>query len=130
MAADGLPDLTGFVALVTGAGGGIGVGIAERFAVAGAAVVVHYRTSAERAAMVTVDIVRRGGRAVVAQADVTDADECASLMDVAFDRFGRLGQRGRRRCVCLPRLPDGRLDHRARPGNRWRDVGASGMVRP
>ena len=62
MAGDGLPDLSGSVALVTGAGGGIGAGIAERFAVAGAAVVVHYRTSAERAAAVAADIVGRGGR--------------------------------------------------------------------
>lgn len=90
MARDGLPDLTGSVALVTGAGGGIVAGIAERFAVAGAAVVVHYRTSAERAAAVAADIVGRGGRAVVAQGDVTDADECASVVDVALDRFGRL----------------------------------------
>lgn len=45
-----LPDLSGTVALVTGAAGGIGAGIAARFAAAGAAVVVHYRTGADRAA--------------------------------------------------------------------------------
>lgn len=86
----GLPDLTGSVALVTGAGGGIGGGVAERFAAAGAAVVVHHRTSAGRAAEVVAGIVGRGGRAVAAQADVTDADACAVLMGVALERFGRL----------------------------------------
>ncbi len=40
-----LPDLSGQVALVTGAGGWIGQGIARRFAAAGAAVVAHYRSS-------------------------------------------------------------------------------------
>ncbi|HSL06717.1 MAG TPA: short-chain dehydrogenase, partial [Pseudonocardiaceae bacterium] len=39
-------DLSGTVAVVTGAGGGLGSGIARTFAAAGAAVVVHYRSSA------------------------------------------------------------------------------------
>jgi glucose 1-dehydrogenase len=85
-----LPDLTGTVALVTGAGGGIGSGIAARFAAAGAAVVVHHRTSTARAAAVTAAINDRGGRAVAAQADVTDPGQCAELMGVAVERFGRL----------------------------------------
>lgn len=85
-----LPDLSGTVALVTGAGGGIGSGIALRFAAAGAVVVVHHRTSRARADAVAAEITRSGGRAVVAQADVTDPDECAALTRVALDRFGRL----------------------------------------
>jgi NAD(P)-dependent dehydrogenase (short-subunit alcohol dehydrogenase family) len=85
-----LPDLSGTVTLVTGAGGGIGAGIAERFAVAGAAVVVHHRTSGERAAAVASGIAARGGRAVVAQADVTDPRQCAELVQAAVDAFGRL----------------------------------------
>ncbi len=35
-------------------------------------------------------IVERGGRAVTAQADVTDADGCAALMSAAIEGFGRL----------------------------------------
>lgn len=85
-----LPDLTGSVALVTGAGGGIGSAVAERFAAAGARVVVHHRTSAERGAEVVAGIVGRGGRAVAAQADVTDPDACAELTGVALGHFGRL----------------------------------------
>ena len=38
-----LLDLTGRIAIVTGASQGIGAGIATRFATAGARVVVHYR---------------------------------------------------------------------------------------
>lgn len=85
-----LPDLAGTVALVTGAAGGIGAGVAERFAAAGAAVVLHHRGGAERAAAVAAGIVERGGRAVTAQADVTDAGACAELVGSAVGSFGRL----------------------------------------
>jgi len=85
-----LPALPDTVALVTGAGGGIGTGIAARFAAAGAAVVVAYRTSEVRAGTVADGITARGGRAVTAQADVTDPDQCTALMQLAVERFGRL----------------------------------------
>ncbi len=86
----GLPDLTGTAAVVTGAGGGIGSGIAARFAAAGAAVVVHHRGPAAAADAVVRRIVEGGGRAVTAAADVTDPDACAGLVQRALDRFGRL----------------------------------------
>ncbi len=85
-----LPDLSGTVALVTGGGGGIGAGIAARFAAAGAAVVVHYRTGADRAAAVVDRIVYGGGDAIAAQAEVTDPEQCSALMGQAIERFGRL----------------------------------------
>jgi NAD(P)-dependent dehydrogenase (short-subunit alcohol dehydrogenase family) len=85
-----LPDLSGTVALVTGAGGGIGSGIALRFAAAGAAVVVHHRESAARASAVAEAIEAAGGSAVTARADVTDPDQCAGLMAAAVERYGRL----------------------------------------
>jgi hypothetical protein len=47
-----LLDLTGRIALVTEASGGVGSGIAQRFAEAGAAVVVHYRSDARGATAV------------------------------------------------------------------------------
>jgi len=86
----GLPDLSGSVAVVTGGGGGIGAGIAERFADAGAAVVVGYHGSQQRAGEVVDRIAGRGGRAVAAAADVTDPAACVALTGVALARFGRL----------------------------------------
>lgn len=75
--------LDGKVALVTGAGGLIGHGIARRLAVAGAVVVVHGRRSpvGELAAEL-------GGHAVVG--DLTDEDACRRVVRDAADRGGRL----------------------------------------
>ncbi|TQM43346.1 glucose 1-dehydrogenase/3-oxoacyl-[acyl-carrier protein] reductase [Pseudonocardia cypriaca] len=85
-----LPALDGTVALVTGGSGGIGSGIALRFAAAGAAVVVHHNTGATRARAVVDEIVGAGGRAVAAQADVTDPAAATALVELAVARFGRL----------------------------------------
>ncbi|WP_260867327.1 SDR family NAD(P)-dependent oxidoreductase [Streptomyces sp. SAJ15] len=88
--AAGLPDLTGQVALVTGAGGGVGRGIARRFAAAGAAVAVHYRTS-EAAAREVVDRIERvGGSALALHADLATEDGCHRLVERAAAWRGRL----------------------------------------
>ncbi|MEU0741364.1 SDR family oxidoreductase [Streptomyces sp. NPDC006134] len=80
--------LDGQVALVTGAGGGIGRGIALRFAEEGAAVAVHCRTAVEAARDVAARVRELGGRAVVLRADLTGEDACRRLVREAADWGG------------------------------------------
>lgn len=82
--------LEGQVALVTGASGGIGRGIALRFAEEGAAVAVHCRTAVAAAREVASRIEDSGARAVVLEADLRDEDECHRLVREAAAWGGRL----------------------------------------
>ncbi|MCF2533335.1 SDR family NAD(P)-dependent oxidoreductase [Yinghuangia soli] len=84
------PSLAGTVALVAGASGGIGAGIAATFAQAGAAVVVHGhrdRKAAERTAQLITDA---GGDALVVTGDLADEQDCARLVGEAAAWRGRL----------------------------------------
>ncbi len=74
--------LTGRVALVTGAGRGIGRAIAERLAHDGALVIVHYGTSGSEAAAVTRAIADDGGETFAAQADLRDVAQIARMFDL------------------------------------------------
>ncbi len=78
------------VAIVTGAGRGIGVAIAKGMAREGAAVVVNYSRSAAAAKQVAADIVAAGGRAVAVRADVQQLAEHGSLIEAALGHFGAL----------------------------------------
>jgi len=81
--------LEGQFALVTGASGGIGRGIALRFAQEGAAgVAVHCRTAVEAAGEVASRVRELGARAVVLQADLTDEDACRGLVREAAEWAG------------------------------------------
>jgi len=80
--------LAGQVALVTGAAGGIGRGVARRFAEEGAAVVVHYRTGAEAAEEVAAGVRDLGREALVLRADLTVESECHRLVREAAEWAG------------------------------------------
>ncbi len=81
-------DLTGHVALVTGASRGIGAAIAIALAEAGAAVVVNYRERAADAETVVGKIKGMGGRAIAIAADVSQAAAVARMVDQAASALG------------------------------------------
>ncbi|WP_307833263.1 SDR family oxidoreductase [Pimelobacter simplex] len=81
--------LTDHVAVVTGAGRGIGAATAVALAEAGADVVISSRTEAQLKE-VAVRIEDAGRRALVVPANLAHTDEVAALADAAFDEFGRL----------------------------------------
>lgn len=82
--------LTGKVAVVTGASKGIRVSIAKHLAAEGASVVVNYASSKEGADRVVADIVRKGGKAIAVQADVSRKADIDRLFVETKKAFGPL----------------------------------------
>ena len=78
------------VAIVTGAGTGMGRAIAERFAAEGAKVLVNYRTSKDAAQEVVAGIKEKGGEAETCQANVAVDAEARKMAAAAEQRWGRL----------------------------------------
>src|SRR3954469_23682239 len=77
------------VAIVTGAGKGIGAAIATTFAQAGADVVLLARTAADLE-QVAAEVMSMGRRALVHPVDVNDLDELARAVDRSIAELGRL----------------------------------------
>jgi 3-oxoacyl-[acyl-carrier protein] reductase len=81
-------DLTGRVALVTGASRGIGAAIALALAEAGADVAVNYRERSVEAETVAAAIIAMGRRAATIAADVSDSEAVAAMINSVTGRLG------------------------------------------
>ena len=81
--------LDGQVAIVTGAGRGVGAGIAKVLAEAGAAIVATARTP-EQLAQTVAEIEAAGGTALGIQADATSRPDGERVVAQAVERFGRI----------------------------------------
>ena len=81
--------LKGKVALVTGAGQGVGQGIAFALAAEGAAIAIVGRTASKLEASVA-EIAKRGGKAIAITCDVKKADDLKRAVDETVKQLGRL----------------------------------------
>ena len=83
-------ELSGRVALVTGAGRNIGRAMAKSLAAGGAAVVVNVRQNRSEAGQVVAEIERDGGKAIAAVADVSDEQAVLAMVADAAKQLGRI----------------------------------------
>lgn len=83
-------DLTGRVAVITGAGRGFGEAISELFARCGADLVLSYRTSAAACERIAAARRASGGRALVVRADVTDSADVDELVRATRQDFDQV----------------------------------------
>jgi 2-deoxy-D-gluconate 3-dehydrogenase len=82
-------DLAGRVAIVTGGNGGIGLGMAQGLADAGATIVIAARNR-EKSEAAVAELEARGGKAAFVALDVADPQSCRAMVAEAVGRFGRV----------------------------------------
>ena len=82
--------ISGSTVLITGATGGLGKGIALRFANAGANVVLHHRSSAQIAEEFAEQLREFGTQTLIVSGDIRDEDVCQEMVAKAVSKFGRL----------------------------------------
>lgn len=86
-----MSNLEGAVAIVTGAGRGLGRSIAEELGYGGAKVVVNYARSKEPAEELVAKLSGDGAdQAVAIQADVSEAEQAQHLIDETIEKYGRI----------------------------------------
>jgi NAD(P)-dependent dehydrogenase (short-subunit alcohol dehydrogenase family) len=76
--------------VITGAGRGIGLALAEGFARQGATIFAHYAHAREGASRLVEEIVQRGGTAFLAQADLSQPAEASRLVQQAHEQLGAI----------------------------------------
>ncbi len=82
-------DLRGRVAIVTGGNGGIGLGMAQGLAQAGAAILVAGR-NAQKNEQAVAALTKAGAKAEAVSVDVSDENACAGMVAAAVERLGRV----------------------------------------
>lgn len=80
--------LEGQIAIATGASSGIGAGVAKALAREGAAVVVNYSSSEDKARDVLKEIKDEGGEGFIYQADVSSEDQVVDMFAETFKQYG------------------------------------------
>jgi len=85
-----MSELTGKVAIVTGAGRNIGRAIALALADAGASILVNVRSNRAEAEAVVREIVAKGGSALLHVGDVADSSAVQMMAETADKHFGRI----------------------------------------
>jgi 3-oxoacyl-[acyl-carrier protein] reductase len=86
---EGTLKLQGLIAIVTGAGGGFGEGIAKHFAALGAKVVVADIRDQE-AERVATEIAATGSQALAVHVDVTQSESVSRMVELTVSTFGKL----------------------------------------
>ena len=82
--------LSNRVALITGSTRGLGLGIAESIASAGAKVALNYHGNREVAEQARESLLAQGAQVMLVRADVTDKEQVFAMVQAVEEKFGSL----------------------------------------